>query len=320
MTETNHHPDPNQAAGSTAARNQPVRVDDLDYLDEDEISLFDLWDQLWPQRNFIIIFCLCCTLIAVGVALWLPKIYRAEALLAPVGSENSKGGLSSALGSLGGLASLAGIPMPSQGSVEENLAVLKSREFIGKFIREKKLLPVLFADQWDAAKKQWTNPEPDDQPSEMDAYRLFSENILRISQDKKSALVTVAVEWSDPQLAAEWTNELIRRLNDYLRQRAIDRSQKNLQYLNDSLEQTRIEEMRNTLFSLIGDEQKKAMLANTQEDYAFQLIDPAVEPDQKIKPKRKLIVVAAAVLSLFSAIFFVIFRDSYRNRKLRSLS
>ena len=318
MTDTNKH-NPAQDSDPATARNQPAWADP-DFIAEDEISLFDLWDLLWPQRNFIIVFCLLCTLLAVGVALWLPKVYRAEALLAPVGSENSKGGLSSALGSLGGLASLAGIPMPSQGSVEENLAVLKSREFIGKFIREKKLLPVLFADQWDAEKKQWKSQTAEDQPSEMDAYRLISKNILRVNQDKKSSLVTVAVEWSDPELASVWTNELIRRLNDHLRQRAIDRSQKNLQYLNDSLEQTRIEEMRNTLFSLIGDEQKKAMLANTQEDYAFQLIDPAVEPDQKIKPKRKLIVVAAAVLSMFCAIFFVIVRESYRNRKIKGVS
>jgi len=267
-------------------------------IDEDEIDLREIWQVLVTYKRMILSSVFVAALLAAGVSLLLPNIYRAEVLLAPVKSDDAKGGgMAAALGNLGGLASLAGISLGSGGSTEENLAVLKSREFLWKFVQENKLMPILFEDKWDAAKEKWKEDDPKEQPGQMDVFRLFDKGVLSVGADKKSNLVTVSLDWADPELAAVWVDRLVAQLNQYLRLQAIARSENNLKYLNEELARTQIEEMRKTLFDLIGQEQKSAMLANAQREFAFRVLDPAVVPDKKIKPRRTLIVLVSAILA-----------------------
>ncbi|MDQ6951460.1 MAG: GNVR domain-containing protein [Mariprofundales bacterium] len=231
----------------------------------------------------------------------------------------SKGGALAALGGLGGLASLAGISLPGGGNTEENLAVLKSRQFLWRFIKDQKLMPILFAKGWDSSKGAWRERDVKKQPTMWDGYRTLT-GILKASSDKKSGLVTVAVEWTDADLAAKWANTLVARLNDYLRQRAINEGKAKLQYLSRELARTQVEDIRKALFELISQEQKKAMLANTQVQYAFRVIDTAQPPDRKAKPKRSLIVVLSAFVAGFLAMIFVFVREGIRQRRLSDAS
>ena len=280
----------------------------------EEIDLLEYWRIIWKRRWLIIGIAFAAAVLAAGYSLTLPNIYRAEVLLAPVTEDGRKGGGLSALGGLSGLASLAGVSVPGGGNVEENLAVLKSREFLWKFIKDQKLTPVLFEDAWDADKKTWKENDSESQPSQWDAYRALIA-IMNISQSKKSNLITVAVEWSEPEIAAEWANRLIIRLNTYLRQLAIERSAAHLGYLHEDLAPTQVADMRQTLFDLISQEQKKAMLANTQEQFAFQVLDAAVAPDKKTKPRRSLIVILAVLVSGFLTVVGVFVEESMRKKK-----
>lgn len=281
---------------------------------EDEINLLDLLLVVAKNKRMILAASFLTACLAAAISLLMPNIYRAEVLLAPVKSDDAKGGgLASALGGLGGLASIAGISVGGGGSVEENLAVLDSREFLWKFVQDKKLMPILFEDAWDAQKKTWKETDPKKQPGQMDVYRLLTKDgVLSVNKDKKTELVTVAIEWQDAALAAEWSNALVEQLNHYLAQAAIAQSQRNLQYLNDELMRTPIEEMRKTLFDLIAGEQKKAMLANAQKDFAFRVLDAAVVPDKKAKPKRSLIVILSALVAGFLAVIWAFIREGLR--------
>ena len=85
-------------------------------------------------------------MIAVAVALMLPNIYRAEALLAP-NDQQGTGGLSALAAQYGGLASLAGINIGS-GSADKTalgLEILKSRKFVSEFIERHDILVPLIA-------------------------------------------------------------------------------------------------------------------------------------------------------------------------------
>ncbi len=283
---------------------------------KDEINLLELWKVIWQDRKIIFVSIFIAAVLSIIISLLLPNYYKAEVLLAPVSSDDKSKGLSSTLGSLGGLASLAGISLGSSSSAEENLAILKSREFLWNFIESENMLPILFVSDWDPVKKRWIENDPDELPSPWDTYRLFVEDkLLTTSIDKDSGLVTVAIEWTDPELAAEWANKLVQRLNSYLRTQAIERSQNNLKYLNEELSGSQVEEMRLTLYSLIAEEQRKTMLANTQKEYAFRVVDPAIEPDMKSKPKRSLIVVLSVILGSILAIMLVFVRSAIDSRK-----
>lgn len=289
---------------------------------EDEIDLLEYWRAIWGQKKLILAVSFVAALLAAGISLLMQNIYQAEVLLAPVKTDESKpGGLASALGGLSGLASMAGLSVGGGGSVQENLAVLNSREFLWKFIQEKKLMPILFEDDWDAENNSWVESDPEEQPSLWDAYRLLTEEgVLSVSTDKESGLIHVGIEWTDAEQSAAWANALVSRLNQYLRQQAIARSNSNLKYLNSELAHTAIADMRQALFELIAQEQKKAMLASTQEQFAFQVLDAAVAPDKKIKPKRSLIVILTALVAGFLSVVFVLVREgvSARNDKVKN--
>ena len=63
--------------------------------------------------------------------------------------------------------------------------------------------------------------------------------------------------------------------------------------------------MRAVLYNLLESEKQKAMLANVNEDFALEVIDPAVAPESRAKPNRKLIVVLGVVCGILIGIFAV---------------
>ena len=208
--------------------------------EEDEIDLLEYWKIIWGKRKFIVSSSFLAAALAAVVSLLMPNIYRAEVLLAPVGVEDSKA--SSLLGGLGGFASLAGVSLGGGGSTEENLAVFKSRQFIWKFIRDEKLMPTLFEDDWDEVASSWKETDIEDQPSLWDAWRLLiDDNRLSTTIDGDSGLITLAVEWTDADLSAIWANKLVERLNQHLREYAITQSKSKLAYLEQELSRTTVE-------------------------------------------------------------------------------
>ena len=281
---------------------------------DSEIDLLELWGTIWKGRWAVTSIAFGFGVLATIGSFLLPDVYRGDVLLASVAIEDQSGSIASKIGGLGGLASLAGFSLPNAGDVDENLAILTSRQFLWRFFEEKNLLPILFEDDWNEDTQQWQENDPDEQPSLWDAYRLFIEDeLLTVSTDKNTGLIIVAVEWTDAALASQWANELVHRLNEYLRARAISRSTTNLEYLNKELSRSQVAEMRQTLFALIAKEQRAAMLANTQQEFAFRILDPAVEPDENVKPRRALIVVGATFLGGFFSLVFVFIRHSVKS-------
>ena len=117
----------------------------------------------------------------------------------------------------------------------------------------------------------------------------------------------------DPELAAEWANALVAQLNDYLRQQAIDTSNRNLEYLEEELGRTTVAEIQLTIFGLIGEEQKAAMLANSQKEFAFRVLDAAAAPDRKVRPKRALIGVLTTFVAGVLMVVIVVGQFAYAN-------
>ena len=119
-------------------------------------------------------------------------------------------------------------------------------------------------------------------------------------------MLALSILWKDPKVAAEWANDLVKQLNEQLRQKAIADSRKRVGYLEEELAKTTLKDMRTVLYNLLESEKQKAMLANVNEDFALEVIDPAVVPDTHEKPKRKLIVALGALCGSLLGIFIVL--------------
>ena len=249
--------------------------------------------------------------LAVAYALYSPEVFKAETLLAPAQEEKSSA--SSALGQFGGLAAMAGVTIPSDSNIERVLATLETRVFLRKFIEEKKLLPVIFEDFWDAASNSWKLQVGQEAFIQEDGISPLREAV-EVDQDK-SGLITLSISWKNPQVAAQWANDLVKQLNEQLREQAIADSQKRVGYLEQELAKTTLQDMRAVLYNLLESEKQKAMLANVNEDFALEVIDPAVAPETREKPKRKLIVALGGVCGGFLGIFAVFFAQFLQKLK-----
>ncbi|WP_229618458.1 Wzz/FepE/Etk N-terminal domain-containing protein [Vibrio parahaemolyticus] len=285
----------------------------------DEIDLIDivlaLWRGKWVITVTTIVFAVCAILYSIN----LPNIYKADALLAPSETSNPSG-LAGMAGQLGGLAALTGVNFGTSEYSRTDLAVqvIKSRQFIGRFIEKHDLLvPLLAAKGWDLNQNELLlDSELYDEknnkwlrdasglrsatPSSQEAYEFFRTKVFSINKDKESGLYVVSVKHYSPYIAKKWLNWLIEDINDVMRKRTIDEASQNLDYLNTQLRKTAITDMQSTFYKLIEEQTKSLMLAEVQEEFVFKTVDPATVPEIKSEPNRAFICV---LITLIGAIF-----------------
>lgn len=261
-------------------------------------TLHDLFRALLDGWKPIVLLTVLGAVTGVTTALLMTPVYRAQAMVVPR-EDSAAGALGrSIMGQFGGLAGLAGGLLPAGSNEAETLATLRSRALTEQFIEERNLLPVLFEQKWDAERGAWLESDPRRVPTLRDGFRVFDRRVRTVAEDRKTGLVTVAVDWKDPAVAADWANGLVALANETLRQRAIREATDTLAYLDRELGRTEKVELRTSMFQFVEAQQKTLMLANTRPDYALRVIDPAVTPGprDRLRPKRALMSIAATML------------------------
>jgi uncharacterized protein involved in exopolysaccharide biosynthesis len=248
-----------------------------------EITLAELRDAAVSLKWTIATFICVCTVLAGTLGWMRPKQYTVHVILAGT-STDSEGGhfgaLADAASSLGGLASLAGLSSPGEQQKWESITVLESEDLTQNFIQQNNLLPVLYAKKWDANRNRWRDTDPQRIPTLWQANQYFKGKIRNVTVDDKSGLVTLTITWRNPVQAAAWANGLVKMTNDYLRTKAIDRSERSIAFLNEEAAKTTVVEARQAIYSVLESEIDKAMLARGTEEYAFKVLDPAFPPER----------------------------------------
>ncbi len=248
---------------------------------DSELDFSALVRLVWHNKALICAVSLAGGLAAAAVAFTTPPVFRAEAVIVAVHEKDlSAGGFANQLGAL---TSLVGVSLGQPGNGQASDAMLESRRLVEEFIKRNDLMPLL--------SKNAKRP-----PTLWLAVKEFKEGTLTVRKDTRRGTTTVAVEWTDPAIAALWANGLIRLANELIRARAIDDATRNIAYLNRQLEQTNAVELRQALFDIIKNETKTLMLANGRDDYAFEIVDPAVAPERKVRPHRAIITLGGLVL------------------------
>jgi hypothetical protein len=275
----------------------------------DQITLDAVFAAAWRKRWVVIACVVACAALAATAAFIMTPKYRAELTMMPVKGDDTKAALSSVMGQLGGLASLAGAALGGGGNKDEYLEYLKSHDFTARFIEDENLLPVLFYRKWDAQHGRWNVDDPDDVPTVSDGVDLFDRAIRSIQEDRRTGLVTLTILWRDRELAAKWANLLVARVNRDLRQRAIAESEASIAFLNSELAKTGPVELRQSLFRLFENQTKTIMFARVRPQYAFKVIDPAYVPDADkfVRPKRLAMILIGALAGLLGGLLLVAF-------------
>ena len=292
---------------------------------DDEIDLRELFSVLWNGKKLIIGITAIFALVSVFYALSIPNQYRATALVSP--AQGSGGGLSGALGQLGGLASLAGVSIGGGESSEAQVAqeIMRSRGFIEEFISENNLAVEVFAAEgWDMGSNQleinsdiydvdsllWVRDAPAGKTGEPSGWELFKQfsGMFSVSEDKNTGMVSISVEYFSPELAKEWVDRLVIGINQHMQSRKLEKVNINIQYLEAQIQKTSIAEMREVFYTIIEDQIKSKMLAEASPEYAFVTVSPAMVPVEKSQPKRALICILGTLLGGMLATLIVLVR------------
>tara|TARA_B110000008_G_scaffold83283_1_gene85086 strand:+ start:1252 stop:2187 length:936 start_codon:yes stop_codon:yes gene_type:complete len=281
---------------------------------DDEIDLRELFGVLWGNKIKIIGITAVFAVVSVIYALSVPNQYKASALLAP--AQQQSGGLSGALGQLGGLASLAGVSIGGGESSEAQVAqeIMKSWSFIEGFIADNDLaVEVYAAEGWSresnqlkfdndvyAVKTNTWSVENDNigrlgPPTSWQLFEKFSE-MLVVSEDKKSGLISISIEYYSPQIAKQWLDLYISSINKHMQARQVVKVSNNIEYLEAQIEKTSITEMQEVFYTIIEEQIKSQMLAEASPDYAFVAVSPSMVPEEKSQPKRALICILGTLL------------------------
>ncbi len=205
------------------------------------------------------------------------------------------------------------------------LEVLKSRDFVGRFIEKYDLfVPLMAAEGWSRGDNRLKiNPEVYDvenktwvrvvkapfqpKPSVLETYEEFKK-LFNVSQDKSTSMVTLSVEHFSPFLAQKWVSILVKEINEEMRRRELEEAERSINYLTNQINKTDIADVRTMLFSLVEEQTKTVMLANVRSEYVFKTLDPAVVAELKSGPKRALICILAVLLGGMVSIVWVLIR------------
>ena len=301
---------------------------------DDEIDLRELFAVIWQGKWLIIAITAVFAIASVGLALYLPNIYKSEALLAPA-SEEQGGGLSALASQFGGLASLAGVNLGGKGGIDKTqlaIEVLKSRQFTSEFIQKHNILTDLMAaKKWDRDTDKiiydselyneqtntWVRdvePPFKPEPSMQEAYKEFSK-IFVANKDKESGMVTISVDHLSPTVAQQWATWLIQDINKVMKDRDVAEAHRSTEFLNQQIALTNVADIKTVLYKLIEEQAKTIMFAEVRDEYVFKTIDPALAPEEKAKPKRALICVLGTMLGGMLGVMLVLVRHFMRKEQ-----
>jgi LPS O-antigen subunit length determinant protein (WzzB/FepE family) len=257
----------------------------------------DLWDLvllLWREKLVASAIVSVFAVAGIVYSLLATPIFRAEVVMTPAGQRSP----ASSLGQFSGLAALAGVNIGS-GSSSVPLAVLRSREFAIDFIQAQGIEKALTAEL----------NESTDELDMRDALDVFLRKVRVVSEDKKAGTVTLSIAWRDPQVAADWANAYVNRLNARLREQALAESERNVKFLQQEVASTTVVAMQQSLGRILEAEMQKYMLAKGEVEYAYKIVDRASAPKLRESPKRTLIVLLSVLLGGIAATLFVVFRS-----------
>lgn len=300
----------------------------------EELSLYGLFALFLKNWKILAISGFSFAIIALVWSLQLADVYKAETLLMPVSEDKSS--LGGFAGDLGGLAAVAGLSIGEGGDENSKLALelLQSYAFLGAFIEENELLvPIMAANAWDRESNTLLiDPEIYDEksqvwvrkakaprkqiPSTQEAFEAFKQ-LLNIEQDPKTKFITLSVEFYSPVLAAKWASQLVEKINNEIRMMDRDEATNSINYLEKVAQEARVQELKKSFTSLMEEQIKSRMLTEIRKDYVFKVVDPAVAPELKDKPKRSLIVVVAGFIGGIVGLIIILFRAGRTEHALR---
>lgn len=303
-----------------------------------EASFFDFSKIVVNGKKTIFIYAIIFGFLFTIYAHIKPDLYKAEALLKVVESEDSPTS-SSLSSSFGDIASLGGINVgggSSQAKANLAIAVIKSRAFLENIINiDNNHAKIIAVDFYDKAsdqiiydenlyihdKKLWVreksffdkifNIEKTNKPTLIETHNIYIDEIINIEQDKKTGFLHISVKHQSPKFASNFLSLIIDEANNSIREKDLKDSSNSLNYLTRKISETNILDIKKSVSTLIEAQLEKQMRSYIKNDYILEKIDPPIVPSIKSGPNRFFITISGFILGVVFSIFILFLRNLY---------
>ena len=192
---------------------------------------------IWKLRLRIILITFAFGVLSVFIALSVPNKYKSSVLLSVVDQNSSEiSSISSLASQYGGIASLAGINLPSAGNSDRSafaISTIKSRSFLKLLVeKDQQILPKLLASKsydankgiinfdsrlYDSENSKWIR-KPTNQygviPTYLELHERFDKEFLSVSQDKVTGYINLSVIHISPIFAKDLLDLIVETLNE----------------------------------------------------------------------------------------------------------
>ncbi len=271
-----------------------------------EISILDIFLAINNYKKFLISSSLIGLTLGWISLYFVTPLYTSDIVIIS-NTENSSSNESS---SFGGLASLAGIqlPSPERGSASA-LEILKSRTFKKSFIEKFNVKPFLFPEEWQETNSSWKDKEP----SDLGAVGKLNEILL--IKKAESGLITIFVTSPSPEYSQNIANDIINYINQFTREKKIEESEKSIAFLKQELSKSSVSGIRDSIFNLIEKNLSDKTFANVNEDFSFQIIDKAEFPSSTSYPNRIQFQIIGFVLGAIISFFIIIYLSFFKRKQ-----
>ncbi len=236
-------------------------------INEDEIDLFQLWEILWNNRKFILVFTGVITILTAIISFVLPKTYTSEAVIVPVSSSGSgKGGLSA-------VAAFAGFPISGDQNQANVIAVLNSLTLRERVVKELNLVDEILKDSKSKYKY----------PVQVAAKKM--EKSINVNVDLKKGTVKIKVDWKDPNMAQKINESVINNLRKILNEKAFTVAKMNRFFYENELEKTK-QQLKDAMNQLNKfQKEKQVIMPDTQLQSQLQLYASLISEKLQLEAK-----------------------------------
>ena len=299
-----------------------------------DINIQLITASILKRLKLITVITVSLGIISFVLSMQIPNIYKSHALIS-IKSNDESNSMSSLMSQYGGLASMAGINIPSgsKDKLYKAIAVLNSKSFFNQINKKHSIDIDLYAMRsfdilknqpeykkniYDINSKKWirkVKPPMEPKPSDLELHKHFLKKIFSLSKDPETDFLSISIRHPSPEFAQALLNIVLNELNQVIKNKDLAESDLALEYLNKELTKTNISEVRKSINQLIEVQLKTNMMASIQEDYVFEVIDPPFKPEIKSSPNRILLTFLGMFIGLFSSVLFVLFGDILRQRR-----
>jgi uncharacterized protein involved in exopolysaccharide biosynthesis len=274
----------------------------------DDITLSQAVHRIVNRKRRLLVTGVAGFLVGVVLAFASRPVFVAEVLLVPTGAGTSSQ-IEGLARNFAGLASLAGVNFSNQSASNRDiaLATISSYQTVANFIKSRAIVDRVLSE---SRRLDW--PFGSGRSTTWRAVEVFRKH-LNVQPEKNSNLVRVTFEWYDAKTASEWANSLVADADASLRANALHTAQARLEYLQRELSNTRILAVQEAVTKIVEEELRSLAVAGADKEYVLKVVDSAVPPEKRARPKRVLIVLALSTLGLLLGLAWAVLPSESRS-------